>query len=122
MIELIPDLPSGVVGMEAKGNVTGEDYERVVIPAVERAREQHERIRLFYVLGAEFEGFSPAAMWDDTRVGMRHPFSWERVAMVTDRETYRLVSKAWGFLIPGYVRVFDMSELDAAKAWISEGL
>jgi SpoIIAA-like len=121
MIELIPGLPSGVVGLEAKGKVSGEDYEQVVIPAVEQARRAHERIRLLYVLGSRFDGFSAAAMWDDARVGMRHPFSWERVAMVTDHEAYRLVSKGWGFLIPGHLRVFELSELDAAKAWVSEG-
>lgn len=121
MIELIPGLPPGVLGLEAKGQVTGEDYERVVMPAVERARAEHERIRLLYVLGAAFERFSAAAMWDDARVGMRHPLSWERIAMVTDHDAYRSLTKGVGFLMPAEVRVFKLSELDEAKAWLAEG-
>ena len=38
MIELIDGLPDGVVGLEAVGEVTSDDYELVATPAVERAR------------------------------------------------------------------------------------
>jgi len=118
MIELIPDLPDNVLGLEAKGEVRGEDYEQVVIPAVHRLRERTGKVRLLYVLGAEFEGFTAAAMWDDAKVGMEHPFSWERIAVVTDQDAYRRLFKAVGFLIPAKVRTFELAALDAAKTWI----
>lgn len=118
MIELIPGLPDNVLGLEAKGEVTGEDYEQVVIPAVHRLREGGEKIRLLYVLGAEFEGFTAAAMWDDTKVGLEHPFSWERIAVVTDHDAYRRLFRGVGFLIPAKVRVFDLAALDEARSWI----
>ncbi|MBW8060117.1 MAG: STAS/SEC14 domain-containing protein [Solirubrobacterales bacterium] len=120
MIELIPGLPDEVLGMEAKGEVTGDDYEQVVIPAVERQLERHSKIRLLYLLGSEFSGFSAAAMWDDARVGMEHPFSWERIAAVTDHDAYRRLFKGIGFLFPAKTRVFSVAELDDAKAWIGE--
>ena len=31
MLTLIPDLPSNVVGVEADGKVTSEDYERLLV-------------------------------------------------------------------------------------------
>lgn len=120
MIELIEDLPDDVVGLEAKGEVTGDDYEQVLIPAVERQLERHRKIRLLYLLGSEFSGLSAAAMWDDAKVGMEHPFLWERIAVVTDHDAYRRLFKGVGFLIPAKVRVFGVAELDEAKAWISE--
>lgn len=119
MIELIPDLPDDVLGLDARGEVTGEDYEQVVIPAVHRLRESAEKIRLLYLLGAEFDGFTAAAMWDDAKVGLEHPFSWERIAVVTDHDSYRRLFKGVGFLIPATVRVFGLAELDEAKVWIS---
>jgi SpoIIAA-like len=118
MIELIPNLPDNVLGLDAKGEVRGEDYEQVVIPAVHRLRESTGKIRLLYVLGPEFEGFTAAAMWDDAKVGLEHPFSWERIAVVTDHDAYRRLFRGVGFLIPAKVRVFDLAELDNAKAWI----
>jgi len=120
MIELIPGLPDDVLGIEAKGEVTGEDYEQVVIPAVHRQLERGGKVRLLYVLGSEFDDFTAAAMWDDTKVGMGHPFSWERIAAVTDRDAYRRLFKAVGFLMPAKVKVFGLEELDAAKAWVAE--
>ncbi len=33
MIELITDLPDDVLGIEARGGVTGEEYEQVLIRA-----------------------------------------------------------------------------------------
>jgi SpoIIAA-like len=119
MIELIPGLPDNVLGIEASGEVTGEDYEQVVIPAVHRHVEGGGKIRLLYLLGTEFDGFTAAAMWDDTKVGMGHPFSWERIAVVTDDDAYRRLVKTVGFLMPAKVRVFALAELEDAKAWIA---
>jgi hypothetical protein len=120
MIELIPGLPDHVLGMEAKGEVTGEDYERVLIPALERQLEAGGKVRVLYVLGPEFSGYSAAAMWDDAKVGMAHPFSWERIAVVTDHDAYRRLVNGFGFLIPGEVRVFPVAALEDAKAWVGE--
>jgi hypothetical protein len=119
MIELIPNLPDGVVGIEAKGEVTGADYEQVVIPAVERELQSHEKLRLLYLLGPEFDGYSAAAMWDDTKVGMEHLLSWERIAVVTDHDAYRRLVRGFGFMMPAKVRVFATPELEAAKTWIA---
>ncbi len=120
MIELIRDLPDDVLGIEARGEVTGEDYEQVLIPAVERHLERRSKIRLLYVLGSEFGGYSAAAIWDDAKIGMEHPFSWERIAVVTDDDGYRRLVRGFGFMVPGKVKVFDVAELDAARAWISD--
>jgi hypothetical protein len=120
MIDLISDLPENVLGLEARGEVTHEDYEKVLIPAVETQLEAHRKARVLYVLGSEFSGYSMAAMWDDAKVGMEHPFSWERIAVVTDNDAYRRLIKGFGFLVPGKVRVFDLAELDRAKVWVGE--
>jgi len=119
MIELIPGLPDDVLGLEARGEVTGEDYERVVIPAVHERLEGGGKLRLLYVLGPEFDGFTAAAMWDDAKVGMEHPFSWERIAAVTDQDAYRRLFKGIGFMFPAKIRVFDLAQLEDAKAWIA---
>jgi hypothetical protein len=120
MIELIANLPDDVIGFEAKGEVTGEDYEQIVVPEAERRFERHEKIGLLLLLGEEFTGYAPAALWADAKVGMHHMLSWTRIALVTDHDAYRATTKAWGFLFPSKVRVFDVAELDDAKAWVSE--
>jgi len=119
MIESIEGLPEGVLGFNATGHVSGEDYEQVLVPAVEGALETHAKLSLLYVLGEAFEGYEAAAMWEDTKVGMHHLSSWKRIALVTDHEAYRATVKAFGVLISAEVKVFDTAELEQAKEWIS---
>ena len=119
MIEVIEGLPDGVVGLEAVGEVTAEDYESVAMPAIEQARAGGEKVRLLYVLGEGFGGYTAGAMWDDTKLGLAHPFSWEKIAVVTDEGTLRTMVKGFGWLIPGEVRLFSVAELEDAKGWVS---
>jgi hypothetical protein len=120
MIERIPGLPENVLAFAAKGKVTAEDYESVIIPAVESLLAHQRKARFLYHIGKDCSGFEAGAMWDDAKVGLRHLASWERVAVVTDTGWIRAAVKAFGILMPGHVRVFDEAELDAAKRWISE--
>jgi hypothetical protein len=118
MIELLPDFPGNVVALTAAGQVTREDYQKVVIPAVEKALGQHEKVRLYYEIGSDFSGIDPGAMWADTKVGMGHFLRWERIAVVTDIEWMRLSITAFGFLMPAQVKVFASKDAAEARQWI----
>ena len=120
MVEQIPGLPENVLGFTAKGTVTANDYESVIIPAVEALFKHHNKVRFLYHLGDEFSGFDAAAMWDDTKLGMKHLTGWERMAVVSDVEWIRAAIKIFGLAIPGHVRVFHNRELAEAKRWIAE--
>ena len=120
MVERIPGLPDDVLGFTAKGTVTASDYEKTIIPAVEAVFARGTKVRFLYHLGADFEGFEAAAMWDDTKLGLKHLSGWERMAVVTDVEWIRAAIKIFGLAIPGHVRVFHDRELDRAVQWVSE--
>ena len=122
MIEMIEGLPAPVVGMRADGELTKEDYEDAVIPAVRAMLDAHDRVRLLDVLGDDFDGYSIGAMWEDTKLGVGHLRSWERIACVTDADWVENAVRAFGWMIPGEVRAFDDDDEDAARAWITEGL
>lgn len=119
MIELLRDFPSNVVALAASGQVTKADYDKVVVPAVERALAQHDKVRLYYKIGSDFAGMEPSAMWADTKVGMGHFLKWERIAVVTDVEWIKLSVSAFGFLMPAQVNVYSLAAADDARKWIS---
>ncbi len=119
MIELLKDFPGNVVALSASGQVTRDDYQKVVVPAVEKALGQHEKVRLYYQIGPDFSGIDPGAMWADTKVGMGHFLRWERIAVITDVEWIKLSVMAFGFLMPAQVNVYSTAEADAARKWIS---
>jgi hypothetical protein len=118
MIQVEQGHPSNVVIAEATGNVTGDDYEGVLIPAVQAAAATGDKIRLLYHLGPSFDGYEASAALDDAKMGLRHWTGFERIALVTDHESYRVLAKAFGFVMPGHVRVFASSELDDARSWV----
>ncbi len=84
MIELIRGLPPGTLGFCAHGQVTTDDYERIVVPDVEAAFALNRKLRLLYLTAEDFIGFDPGAMWNDAKLGARHFSGWERIALVTD--------------------------------------
>lgn len=120
MVEKIPGLPDNVLGFTAKGTVTANDYKSVIIPEVEALFRRHRKVRFLYHLGKDFTGFETSAMWDDTKLGLRHLTGWERMAVVSDVEWIRGAIRVFGLAIPGHVRVFHNSELSEATRWIGE--
>lgn len=119
MLERIPDLPDDVVGVIATGEIAADDYDIVLVPAVEAAIGKHGHVRLVYQLGPGFSSFSAGAMWDDAKLGMMHLGKWKKIAVVTDLAWVSGMIRALGFAIPCPARVFSNDALAEAIAWVS---
>ena len=117
MIRVLEGLPEHVLAVEASGTVTDDDYERVLVPALREKLERGGKVRFVYVLGEDFEGWTMGAMWEDAKLGVSELRAWEKVAVVTDKDSLRHMVKAFGWMIPGEVRVFGLSEVEVAKDW-----
>jgi hypothetical protein len=121
VIELIEGLPDGVVGLEAVGEVTSDDYSSTAFPAVEDALSRHRKISLLHVLGERFTGYTTGGEWDDAKLALLHPFSFTRIAVVTDLDHIRKQVKRAGWLVPGEVKLFSNVQRAEAQAWVSAG-
>jgi len=119
MIECIPNLPGHVVGVIASGQVTGSDYETVLIPAIQAALAAHGRVRILYQLGSGFTGFTVGAMWDDMKVGLAHWSAWEKAAVVTDNEWIAGAVRLFALTMPCPVKVFSNKEITEATQWVT---
>ena len=117
MIRLLGDMPAGVLGLEAVDDVEKEDYEDVLVPAVNQAIAEHGKVRLVYVLGPEFDEYEGEAVWEDLKLGVRRPTSFERIAIVTDARWVGPAIKVFSVLWPGQARAFPLKELESAKQW-----
>ena len=115
MLELIAGLPKNVVGIAASGKVTIQDCRDVLVPAIQKSRKRHDKIRLYYELNSRF----PGSAWDDLDLGLEHASCCERVAIVTDIGWVRLTVKAVRFLIPSEIRVFTTDRAEEGRAWVS---
>ncbi len=117
MISEIADLPAGVIGFIVGGTVVAEDYAEVILPALARAAQAGE-VR-FVIEISSFDGMTPAALWDDLKVGVEYLRAWKRVALVTDIEWMWHLTAMFGWMTPGQVKVFSASERAAAIAWVA---
>ncbi|MFL5841667.1 MAG: STAS/SEC14 domain-containing protein [Thermoleophilaceae bacterium] len=109
MIRLLGHMPPGVLGLEAIDDVEEEDYEKVILPAVNEALAEHGKLRLVYLLGPEFDDYEGGGVWEDLKIGARHPASFERVAIVTDARWAGPAIKIFTVLMPGQARAFPLS-------------
>lgn len=121
MIEKLTGFPDNVAAFTCHGHVTKADYETVLIPAINERLAQHDKVRVYYEVAADFDGVDPGAVWDDTKVGFKHFLRWERFAVVTDVEWLKHTTKLFGFLMPGEFRAFPTAASGHAREWISQG-
>jgi SpoIIAA-like len=118
MIDQLQNFPENVVAFACHGHVTRENYMDTLVPVVEKALADHDKVRLYYEIGPEFKNIDLDAVWTDFATGVEHWTRWERIAIVTDVDWIRNTMWAFGFLIPGEVRLFSMSHKSAAREWI----
>lgn len=122
MIERLSDMPLGTIGFRVTGEVQRKDYDEVLVPDLERAVAAGEALRTLYLI-EQFDEIEPSALWADAKVGfnlgIRHHEAWVRSAIVTDIHWIARATRLFAWMIPGEARVFPVSALDDAKAWVA---
>jgi len=119
MLTLINGLPDNVLGVSGEGKITGKEYEAILIPAIEDKLKRNKKISLLYQLGGKFEGFDLSGLLDDAMVGMKHLFSWDKIALVSDDNMVNTTARFLTHIMPYKLKVFNGTELEEAKKWVS---
>ncbi len=119
MLEPIQDMPQGLVGLRVRGKLTTDDYDTVIRPTLDQAQTEGKRLRLLFQFGPEFDGFTPGAAWQDTRLTMQYVKLLERCAVVSDIDWVEKSVKYFGGLSPAPVKVFRNDQWQEAVDWLS---
>lgn len=119
MLKKIDDLPAGVIGIEAHGTVTKEDYDSVMNPLLDEIYQHGKRVRFLYRVAPDFSTFTAGAVWDDFRIGRRYLRLFERCAVVGDVDWISRSAHLMAPLMPCPVRAFTGQEMQPALAWLS---
>ena len=120
MIEIMNDVPPHVVGFRATGKVTREDYEKIVMPAVENQAKTFNKINFILWLDTDVSNYTFGAWVDDALVGLKHLTHWHKVAIVSHSNAVKKITDIFGHLVPGTYKGFRTSELETAKTWVAE--
>lgn len=120
MVEKLDGMPEGTLGFRISGRLTREEYFQLLDPVRDQL-ERRDKVSFLIVTDPDFEGLDLGALWEDVKaagsVGLKHRSSWDRLAVVTDKDWMRHAISAFGWLSPGELRVFEPDELERAKAW-----
>ena len=119
MLEKLAGMPSYVAAFKATGEVTQEDYEKVLVPEIERVDQQHGHIHFMMLMETPAKKFSFGAWLQDALEGLKHYRGWKKVAIVTDENAIAKFSNLFSALIPGSSKGFSLAELEQAKQWVS---
>jgi len=120
MIELLRGFPSNVVAISCHGNVSRQDYDTVLVPAVEKALQSNDKIRMLYEIAPDFTGYEAGAAWEDFKTGVEHFTKWDRIAVITDIEWIAGAVKIFGVFLPSTIRVYPPGEAAQARLWITQ--
>ncbi|GAA1464581.1 STAS/SEC14 domain-containing protein [Microbacterium thalassium] len=121
MIEQLPDLPDGVLGFRAVGEVTSDDYRQVMDPAIDAVVAADGKVNIVFVLGDDFERYTLGGMWQDAELEREPRQAWGRIALVTDHALIAEIVHGLAFLFPGEVRFFPTSGERDAIDWAAAG-
>jgi hypothetical protein len=120
MLEIMTDMPDNVLAVRASGQISGKDYDDILIPAVESSLKRHKTIRVLYQLSPDFSGFTAEAMFDDAKFGMRYLTAFEKIAVVNDVDWISKTVQFFSLFIPCPVKIFGNDDMSGAKAWLIE--
>src|SRR5262249_35443996 len=123
VITTIGGMPPGTIGLRASGKLTEPDYTGVAIPPLPEALDPGERNRLLLEGPWHFAGRGAGPVKEelnaDLGLGLGHLRSWDRMAVVSDKEWLANAIALFGWMVPGSIKRFPLSALDEAKAWLS---
>lgn len=122
MIDVKESNRPDILEVRMTGPVTDSDYENVLMPAIDRAIAESEHVRLLLIAEVGLNDFTLGAMWDDARLGLRNWRGFERVAYVTSNKSMARTIRAFSLAMPCPVHIFEPSEEDAARRWLTESL
>lgn len=118
MIEILTGMPANVIGVHVTGKLTAEDYEQVLIPALEKQLEAGDGLRVVIRFGGDDDlRLTPGAIWDDFKLGLGQARNWKRLAIVSDSEALAKAMHLIGWMFPGEAKTFTEAELESAKSW-----
>ena len=119
MLTLIHDLPSNVVGVKASGVVSKEDYEKVLLPAIQDLYKRTGSVSLLLQLETELHNYTNGAWVEDAKLGLRYVGKWRKVAIVSRSKRVKWFTDTFGLLVPGAYKGFMFPDLVEAKRWVS---
>lgn len=117
MLTVMPETQGNLLGLQATGRLTDQDYKEVLIPRIEQIVAESGKARLVFYMDENFEGWDLHALWDDAKWGIAHKNDFEAIAVVGGPKWVQWGVRLDAHFIPGAVKTFPVDQLTQAWEW-----
>lgn len=119
MITQLKDIPNTMVGFRATKEVTKEDFDRVVLPAVAELIQRIDELNYLLIVDTPLKNFTIGAWIKDALLGLNNLNKWNRVAIVSDSDSLNGFTNLFSKFVPGEFKGYEPDQLDEAISWVS---
>ena len=119
MISQLKNIPNTMVGFRASQEVTKEDFDAIVLPAVAELVGRTDELNYLLVLDTPLKNFTIGAWIKDGLLGLNNLTKWNRVAIVSDSESLNTFTDLFGKVMPGEFKGYAPEKLNDAVDWVS---
>jgi hypothetical protein len=120
MIEELKNTPNTMVAFRATGQITKEDFDHVILPAVAELVKRTDKLNYLLVVDTALKNFTIGAWLKDAMLGLNQLGKWNRAAIITDSEGIKSFTGIFSKVVPGEFRGFSHDQLDEAIKWVGE--
>jgi hypothetical protein len=115
----VSELDNDVVLIRAKvsGKLDRSDYEEFGTAFEDAMKRTPAKVRLLIEM-EHLEGMTAGAMWEDLKFDVKHFNDIERLAVVGERKSEKIVTDLFKPFTLADVRWFDSRDLEGAEAWV----
>ncbi len=108
-----------MVGFKASKEVTKEDFDKIVLPAVAELVQRTDELNYMLVLDTPLKNFTLGAWIKDALLGLNNLNKWNRAAIVTDSDSIIAFTNMFSKVMPGEFKGFTPDQMDKAIEWTS---
>lgn len=108
-----------MVGFRATRDVTKDDFDKVVLPAVAELIQRTDELNYMLVLDTPLKNFTIGAWIKDALLGLNNLNKWNRVAIVSDSESLNTFTDMFGKIVPGEYKGYTPEQMNDAINWVS---
>ncbi|GBE44196.1 MAG TPA: STAS/SEC14 domain-containing protein [Rhizobiales bacterium] len=121
MFKILPESKGALLAIQASGELTVEDYEKILVPKLRALFAEHSKLRILIEFADDFSCWaSPGAAWDDMKIGLRHGGDFEKIALVGAPDWVEWGMKFYGLFVRGEIRAFPAGAREQALGWLAQ--
>jgi hypothetical protein len=118
MIAFMQESSGNVLGVQAGGKLTENDYKCRLVPRLESLIARFGRVTVLFYMDETFQGWDLKSAWANTTLDVRHRADFERIAVVGAPAWEEWCVKLAGIFMTGKIRTFPPEQLQQAWGWL----